>query len=122
MLRISEHPVGAPVDVNSTISALSEDVSKFPGIKTGKDYLFHLAKGLVRNPLNYKRLDKITEVEIGGRTFDRLRFSADNMQTDFYQSIFVTMINEHALIFITTSDSPDRCQSVERLVSLIQFH
>jgi hypothetical protein len=122
LLRVSEHPVGAAVDINPSIAVLAEDVSMLPGLKAGKDYLFHLANGLARNPLNYKRLDKIAEVEIGGRTFDRLRFSADNMRTDFYQAIFVTIVNEHALIFVTTSDSLERCQSVEQAVSKVQFN
>jgi hypothetical protein len=122
LLMMSEHPVGAAVEANPTINIVAENVSHLPGLKTGKDYLFHVTKLLAGGNLNYEKIGEGTEIEIGGRNFHRVRFAGQAMQTQFHQTYFATIINGYALGIVTTSGSLEDVKTIERLVSRIQFN
>src|SRR5436190_15500005 len=44
LLAAFQHPVGTPVAFNPSITSVAERVRDLPGIKQGKDYLFHAKK------------------------------------------------------------------------------
>ncbi|MBP7053637.1 MAG: hypothetical protein KBE65_21720 [Phycisphaerae bacterium] len=48
-----QHPQGAPVESNPSISCVAEGVAHLPGIQTGADYLFHAKRMLQAGSLRF---------------------------------------------------------------------
>lgn len=65
-----KHPLGAPVTFNPGIMCLAERVRQMPGIKRGKDYLFHARKLLESGQIEYSFPSEISTESVGGQDFD----------------------------------------------------
>jgi hypothetical protein len=53
LFNVFKHAPGSPVPYNPSIYAVAEDISLFPGIKTGGDYLYHARRLLESGQMEF---------------------------------------------------------------------
>jgi hypothetical protein len=64
LLSVNQFEQGAAVEYNPSILLIAENIKNSPGVKTGKDYLFHTKKFLEQSQLKYDHLDSQFEREV----------------------------------------------------------
>jgi len=69
LLAIFKHEVGAAVEYNPSFVIVAENTKNFPGIKNGKDYLFHAKKLLKQTQMPYAFEKEVFEQTIGNSSF-----------------------------------------------------
>ncbi len=120
LLTLTEHPVGAPVAFNPTIVVLAENVAHAPGVKTGADYLFHLAANLARGSIPYEPLGEVSATELGGRPFHRMDFEVAP-PSGISQSYLFAREGTYVLGFVATARDQVELKELLGLVSQVRF-
>lgn len=78
LLMVSQHELGATVASNPNIIIVVENTKNLPGIKTGKEYLFHAVKLLKASQLNFKYFNEDFDKKvINGNDFYTLSYGID---------------------------------------------
>ncbi len=110
LFMVFKHPVGAPVDFNPSIMGMAERIRHMPGIKKGKDYLFHVKKALQAGQLKVSVTNEMSKEQIAGRDFDVMHTEIPGGEMRIHQKYYATVIKGYALVFIA-SFSADEEQS-----------
>lgn len=91
LFSIFKHEVGAPIKFNPSFIVMAENIKNFPGIKSGKDYLFHVKNLLKRSQLKYA-FDKEAHLrKIGSKDFWVLEASAEYLGMTITQEYFTRL-------------------------------
>ncbi len=118
LLNTSRHEMGSPVDYNANFLALIENIELSPGIKKGSDYLFHAKKLMLEHSkLAYKFEPEFKPVTIGGTEFYLMDTKIENGNAIISQKYYATVINNYALVFVTTNDTRDAAPEFEKLLT-----
>ena len=72
LFGIFRHLPGAAVESNPDVLAMTEDVSRFPGMKSGSDCFPHFKRAAQSTYAIHELRDPITTIDISGAKFDRL--------------------------------------------------
>jgi len=109
LLAAYKHPLGAPVSFNPNIICVAERVRHIPGIKSGKDYLFHTRKTIELGQLEYSFPKEIYSENIGGMDFSVMCADVAIGQMTVHQRIYSAIIKGYALMFTVsfTNDEED---------------
>lgn len=108
LLAAFEHPYGSAVPFNPNITAIAERVKNSPGIKRGKDYLFHARKLLGGGQLKVEFPGEITSLSLGGSEFDVLEVKIDLQGHEVRQKMHATVIKGYVLLLISSYATPEQ--------------
>lgn len=122
LLSIFKYEVGAPVESNPSLIIVAENIKAFPGIKSGKDYLFHAKKLLQQTSVQYTFTEPDKGKKIGGREFDLLIANAGNGIINIEQQYLSTVLNNFSLSFILTYTNDDEKNELLRILNNISFN
>jgi hypothetical protein len=121
LLTVFKYPLGTPVDDNDGITVMSEDLSFAPGIKTGRDYLQVMARGLVASKVPIEFQGEPTELIVAGQTFYRQDALLTVRSKQVYEAIVTTIAKEHALAFIFVGMSEEGRASLVKTLDTVHF-
>ena len=120
LLAAFKHPVGAPVSFNPNISCVAERIRHAPGIKTGKDYLYHSRSMLESGQLQYSFPKEIYTEKLGGVDFDILCADLTVGQMMVHQKFYVAVIKGYALTF--TVSFTDEEEGLREILESVSFN
>lgn len=95
-----ERPVGTPVPYNPSIVAVAEHVSHMPGIKSGKDYLYHARQLLEAGQLKVTFLKEVPSVRLGGVEFHTMAVQLSMAGRTMTQQYYAAVMKGYALGFV----------------------
>ncbi len=121
LLSVFKYPLGTPVDDNDGVTVMSEDVSFAPGIKTGKDYLQIMARGLVASKVPMEFQGEPTEMTVAGQTFYRQNALLTVRTKQVYEAIVTTIVKEHALAFIFVGMSDESRSALVKTLDTVHL-
>lgn len=99
LLTVYKYELGSAVDFNPSFLLTIENTQLVPGIKTGKDYLFHAKKLLSKLEVKYTFDKPVYEKKIGDVTFHVLEAQINFMNLKLKQDYIVTVKNGFTVIF-----------------------
>ena len=102
LLTIFKYEVGAAVEFNPSFLVVAENTKNSPGIKNGKDYLFHAKNLLKQTQLKYYFEKEVFEKSIGGSTFHIMEAKLDYMGKTIIQDYITTVSKGFSLSFIVS--------------------
>ena len=109
LLTLFKYEVGAPVNSNLSFMVIAENTKNFPGIKTGKDYLFHAGKLMLATKLDYTIEDEFPKKKIGSKDFYALSATLKIGDKVVYQQYMTTVLNGFSLsIVVSYSDDAEK--------------
>jgi hypothetical protein len=102
-----KYQVGAAVSFNPSLMTIAENTKRMPGIKVGKDYLFHAKKNLQQTKLSYTFDENYTSKKLGKYNFDILTARLNGYATPIIQEYFATVMDGFTLSFIISYSSTE---------------
>ena len=120
LFMVFRHPLGTPVDYNPNIAAVAEKVKMMPGIKSGKDYLFHVKKTLEKAQSTYDFPNEVYANNKGGFDFDVLDAEASIGAVEFKQKYYASIVNGYALVVIISYSSPEGEKQLMDIINSIE--
>lgn len=120
LLMVSKYEVGSPVESNPSFIAIAENIKGLPGIKDGKDYLFHVKKLLGQTQLNYIIKDGFEKQTIAGHEFYILSAQINANGKVMTQNYFSTLIDGFCFSFVTTYTSEDENKELMDVIKAIK--
>jgi hypothetical protein len=121
LLTITKYPVGSPVDFNPMFMVMAEKVSHLPGVKSGKDYLFHLKRTIAASRVPLAPTGEALVADIGGEEFFQQIFEFDHPSIKATQSYNVAIREGYALSFVLTSQGQSQAQELAWILSSVYF-
>ena len=97
-----KYPLGSAVTFNPAILSAAEKVSQLPGIKRGKDYLFHTRQILESGQMNVSFPKEVYSLRLGGMDFDVMEVEFHVRGVDIREAYYSTIIKGYALTIIST--------------------
>ena len=93
LLGVFQHEYGAAVNFNPNFMVIAENLQQAPGIRTGKEYLFHSRKLLTQAQFQYDHIDEDFAKEvIDGVEFYAMKAEISVMGIDIRQIYYSTII------------------------------
>ncbi len=103
LLTVFKYEPGSAVEHNPSVAVVAENVRMYPGIKTGKEYLFHLKKLLRQSKLKLDSMDEGTRIStVGGREFHLLAIGMNVLGKSVRQEYRAAVIDGFSFCVITT--------------------
>ncbi len=121
LFSVFQHPMGAPVNSNPNIICIAERVRETPGIKNGKDYLFHVRKTLESSQMKFAFPEDITTEELGGRDFYVLYSEMPIAGMIVRQKYYATVMKGYALIFTVSFTNEEEQTAIDNVLSTVAF-
>lgn len=119
LLTLSEFEMGATVEFNPSLILMAERVSHVPGIKSGKDYLFHSSKVLLRTQLPYELTKDAYPTRLGDREWYRADFVINQPQMPIDQSYFAAKQEDFVLVVILSAATKEQMVTLRRIADSI---
>ena len=120
LLFLSKHPLGSPVAFNPNIVSVAEKIQHMPGIKRGKDYLYHSKILLESTKLDVSFPEEISTVTLGGVEFDVMYVHMTVLGNTVKQEYFATIKKGYALTlilsYLTDEDKADLVKVLDSIV------
>jgi hypothetical protein len=120
LLTVFKYEVGSAVDFNPSVMVVAENTKNSPGIKKGKDYLFHAKKFLQQSNL-YTFEDALTSRKIGNKDFDVLHANLKYMDNIIKQEYITTVVNGFSLSFIVTYLTDEQKNELYRILDKVKI-
>lgn len=122
LLVAYEHELGAMVDFNPSIIIVAENIKNYPGIKTGKEYLFNAKKLLLQSQLQYDYIDDDFKKEtIDGVDFYIMNSEANYAGLSINQTYYSTVMNGFSLSFIYTFNNDEQEKQLSETLHSLDF-
>jgi len=121
LLTLSEFEMGAAVEFNPSLTLMAERVSHVPGIKSGKDFLFHAAKMLLQTQLPYKLMKEAYPTKLGDQEWYRADFVFDQALMSIEQSYFAAKHRDYVLVVILSAATKEQMVVLERIADSIKL-
>lgn len=121
LLLVFKHPVGTPVPFNPNIACVAERVRHMPGIKRGKDYLFHSRKLLESGQLSISFPRDIYTEELGGANFDVMYTEMELAGVAVQQKYYATVAKGYALILIVSFSTEEEEADLQSILESVTF-
>lgn len=122
LLTAFEHPLGSPVEFNPSFMSIAERVRNVPGIKEGKDYLFHVKKFLEASQMEIAFPKEIYTEEIDGVSFDVMELEMAMMGSVVTQRYYATIKKEYALSFVLSFASDENEENAKNILQTVRFN
>ena len=121
LLLLSEFEMGAAVQFNPSLILMAECLSHMPGIKSGGDYLFHVATMLVQTQLPYELTKDAYRVPLGDREWYRADFVINQPEMPIQQSYLATKHDKFVLGVILSAATSEQIAALERIANSIKL-
>jgi len=121
LFAVFEHPVGAPVEYNPGIVATAERVSHMPGIRNGKDYLFHARKLLGAGQLSVTFPKEVYAEQLGGVEFHVLTAQIVAPGHVVTQQYHAAVMKGYALGFVISYQTDAQRVTLESVLNTVAF-
>lgn len=121
LLTISEFEIGAAVESNPTFVLYAERVSHAPGIKTGKDYLFHVTRLLLEGNLPYERTNEGSLTKLGDKEFYREALQLRAVGRGIQQAYYAAILGDFALVVVLSAQTDEQMTRLEEVASTLRF-
>lgn len=121
LFAVFQHPVGAPVNFNPSIVCIAERVRETPGIKSGKDYLFHFRKTLESSQMKFAFPKEVTTEKLGGRDFYVLYSEMPIAGMIVRQKSYATVTKGYALTFAISFTNEEEQTALDNVLSTVAF-
>ena len=121
LLTVFQHPLGSNITFNPSFVSIAENVSQFPSIKTGKEYLEGTKEILKKAQVEYVFGKDIYEEKIDGISFNVMELSVTVNNIKIFQKYYSTITNKYSLNFIITYTTDEELKSVQQVLNSIKF-
>jgi hypothetical protein len=121
LLAVFKHEVGAAVEFNPNFMLLAENTKNLPGIKNGKDYLFHAEKLMKQTQMSYSFEREVFEKKIGNSLFYVLETRLDYMGEIISQEYISTVKNGFTLSFIITYSTEEEKNELYEVINNVKI-
>lgn len=123
LLMISEHEMGAAVDFNPNLVLVADKVSHLPGIKSGKEYLFHTKKALLATKMPYTMIEEVRKVDLGVHKWHRLdmRLRRPGKEERIDQVYLARRKGDFMLAIILSAGDDEQAKTLEAIASKVRI-
>lgn len=121
LLAVFKHEVGAAVEYNPSLMIVAENTKNFPGIKDGKDYLFHAKKLLKQSQMPYSFEKDLFEKKVGKSSFHVMEASLDYMDQKIIQNYITTVNRGFSLSFIISYTTEEEKNELYEVINNIKI-
>jgi hypothetical protein len=121
LLAVFKHEVGAAVEFNPNFMLLAENTKNLPGIKNGKDYLFHAEKLMKQTQMSYSFEREVFEKKIGNSLFYVLETRLDHIGEIISQEYISTVKNGFTLSFIITYSTEEEKNELYEVINNVKI-
>jgi hypothetical protein len=122
LLSVFQFEQGAPVEYNPCFSLVAENIKKFPGIKTGSDYLFQTRKILEQSQIKYDHIDKEFSKEvINGTDFYKMNAEIEYTGLNIKQIYYSAIIKGFSFNLIISYINDQQEQDLLKAVNSMKF-
>jgi hypothetical protein len=121
LLHIFKHEVGAAVEFNPSFMIVAENTKNFPGIKNGKDYLFHAKQFLKQTQIPYSFEKEVFEKKIGDSLFHVMEARLDYMGKIVIQEYISTVNKGFTLSFIIIYSTEEEKKELYEVINNIKI-
>jgi hypothetical protein len=121
LLTVFKYKVGSPVPFNPGVICLAEKVSHLPGVKGGKDYLFHTKKALTMSQLKATFPTAIHSRTLGGVAFDILDAEMRVGDRVVQQQYYAAVMRGYALVFVISFSTESEAESLKEILGSLAF-
>ncbi|MCX6237351.1 MAG: hypothetical protein NTY07_07300 [Bacteroidia bacterium] len=122
LLGVFKYERGAAVDFNPNFMIIAENISDYPGIKSGRDYLFQTRKLLDQSQFKYDFLDSVFKKEkINNIEFYSMNAFVKNMNTEIKQIYFSTIIKGFSFDIILTYNNELQKQELISVIKTLKI-
>lgn len=121
LLAVFKHEVGAAVEYNPSFMIVAENTKNFPGIKNGKDYLFHAKKLLKQTQMPYSFEKEVLERKIGNSLFHVMEARLDYMGQIIIQEYISTVNKGFSLSFIISYSTDKEKSELYEVVNNVKI-
>jgi hypothetical protein len=121
LLALFKHPRGTPVPFNPSFICIAERVSHLPGIKEGKDYLFHSKTLLESGQLDISFPRDISSEKLSGTSFDVMYVNTTLAGITIQQKMYATVTKGYALIFTISFITEEEKASLQGILESVAF-
>jgi hypothetical protein len=121
LLAVFKNEVGAAVEFNPSFILVAENTKNLPGIKNGKDYLFHAEKLMKQTQMPYSSEREVFEKKIGNSLFYVLETRLDYMGEIISQEYISTVKNGFTLSFIITYSNEEEKNELYEVINNVKI-
>jgi len=121
LLTVFKHQLGAAVEFNPSFMIIAENTENLPGIKVGKDYLYHAKKMLTQTQMGYEFEKDMAEKRIDSELFHTLIASLDLGGKTITQEYNTTVKNGFSLSFVCSYTDEDERAELFSIIDNIKF-
>ena len=100
---------------------MAERVSHLPGIKSGKDYLFHASKLLLMTQLPYEVVKEAYPAQLGDREWYREDFLINYPHMPIDQSHIAAKEDKYVLLLILSAATEQQMDALEQIAATVEF-
>lgn len=117
-----QHPQGAPVESNPSITCVAEGVMHLPGIKTGGDYLFHAKRTLQGGQMRFGFPREVYTQMVSGVEFHVLQAELALLPTKLVKNeYFATVRKGYTLLLILSYSTEQERQTLGSILATAKF-
>jgi hypothetical protein len=120
LLTVFQHEKGAPVDYNPGFTLVAENLSAFPGIKSGSDYLFHVRRFLEQSQIRHS-FKEVYTTKVNGREFAAMEATIHFSGLAIKQTYYTTINNQFGISFITAYATDGQRKALNKILKTIKF-
>jgi hypothetical protein len=121
LLMVYKHPPGAPVPFNPSLSCVAEKISHLPGIKTGRDYLYHVRTGMQATRVPYSMRGDIQSENVGGVNFYIQNMSVPAGTWLIQQKFYAAIMKDYVLCFVITYTNKWEYEALKGILATVNF-
>ena len=122
LLAVYQYEMGSPVDYNPNLVMVAENLSLAPGVKSGKDYLFHARKLLLQTQMPYTHVDTtFGERDFGSQEFGVMHATLSLMGMEIGQTYYCTVKNGFSLSLIVSWLGEEQKEAIDKVLSSLTF-
>lgn len=115
-----EFPPGTPGKLIPSLIANAENISLYPGIKNGCDYLYHAKELIGKSQANIKFGSTCNEARISDQKFGYYDASIEVRNAKVYQRYYSCRKGKHAMNFIGTYFEESSKDKIEQVLKTIK--
>ena len=118
-----EYELGSTVEYNPNIVIMVENLSNAPGVKSGKDYLFHSQRLLSQSSMSYNHIDdNFEEEKIGGAIFYKMGARISVGDIEVHQTYYSTVLNGFSFSIIISYAFEEQREELLNSMSSLKFN
>ncbi len=115
------YPLGTPAPSNANIAGVAENVSLYPGIKQGCDYLFHAKQIIAQSQIRIEFTDECLTKRVNNSEFGYFNASLNVGEVQIKQKYYACIQDTHAISVVQTYTTPEEAQKVDQILDTLSI-